>query len=245
MNKSFTLKVIELSNIEQMIRHCNWFRGVPDIAYNELVRAARIKHFEDRKYLYRLGDSTESVYGVITGFVRVKISSIEGQEFAITEFSTDSWLGEFSLSEQPVRMFEAQVLENSTIIELSKSVVKSVAEKYPVVYKNLFLDQSDRTLKMCELLSGMLFYPLKSRLAGRLLWFAQHYGDEVDNGVLIDKKMSQSELADLTLGSRQRVNKIIKEFECKDILSIRGQRYLVKNMAALKEEIQIKRNDAN
>ncbi|MFT4966785.1 MAG: CRP/FNR family cyclic AMP-dependent transcriptional regulator [Colwellia sp.] len=93
------------------------------------------------------------------------------------------------------------------------------------------------------MLSGMLFYPLKARLAGRLLWFAQHYGNAVNEGVLIDKKMSQSELADLTLGSRQRINKIIKEFEQKDILFTRGQRYLVKDMAALKNEIKIKSNE--
>jgi CRP/FNR family cyclic AMP-dependent transcriptional regulator len=205
-----------------------------------LVKAARIKHFADKKYLYRLGDTTESVYGVLSGFVRVKISSIQGQEFAITEFSKDAWLGEFSLSEQPVRLFEAQALDNTSIVELSKSVVKSVAEQYPVVYKNLFLDQSDRTLKMCELLSGMLFYPLKARVAGRLLWFAQHYGQPVNDGVLIDKKMSQDELAELTLGSRQRVNKIVKELEKKHILSITGQRYLIKNMVALKDEIKSK-----
>ncbi|MFQ3288436.1 MAG: CRP/FNR family cyclic AMP-dependent transcriptional regulator [Alteromonadaceae bacterium] len=241
MNTAFIFQVIKLRTIEQMIRHCNWFKGVPDEAYHELIKAARIKYFADKKYLYRLGDTTESVYGVISGFVRVKISSIEGQEFAITEFSTDSWLGEYLLSDQPVRMFEAQVLEKSSIIELPKWVVQSVAEKYPVVYKNLFLEQSDRTLEMCKLLSGMLFYPLKARLAGRLFWFAQHYGNDVDEGVFIDKKMSQSELADLTLGSRQRINKIIKEFEAKDILSTNGQRYLVKNMAALKSEIKIKR----
>jgi CRP-like cAMP-binding protein len=232
-----------MPNLEKMLRHCDWFRGVPDEAYDELVKAARIKHFDERKYLYRLGDKTESVYGVISGFVRIKISSVQGQEFAITEFSTDSWLGEFSLSDQPVRMFEAQVLENSSIIELPKRVVKSVAEKYPVIYKNLFLDQSDRTLKMCELLSGMLFYPLQARVAGRLLWFAQNYGKSVGGCVLIDKKMSQTELADLTLGSRQRINKIIKEFKDKDILSSQGQRYLVKDMQALKNEINSKNDE--
>ncbi|MGB0938151.1 MAG: Crp/Fnr family transcriptional regulator [Colwellia sp.] len=226
--------------IEQMIRHCNWFQGVPDEAYLELVKSAKIRHFDERKFLYRLGDTTESVYGVITGFVRIKISSEQGQEFAITEFSTDDWFGEFSLSEQPVRMFEAQALENSSIIEIPKRVVKSVSERYPVIYKNLFLDQSDRTLKMCELLSGMLFYPLKARLAGRLLWFAQHYGQSLNGSVILDKKMSQTELADLTSGSRQRVNKILKEFEARGILTIQGQRYCINDMAALKDEIKIK-----
>jgi len=232
-----------MDNIEQIIRNCSWFKGIPDTAYFELIKAARIRKFDSKKYLYRLGDVTESVYGVISGFVRVKISSIQGQEFAITEFSTNTWLGEFSLSEQPARMFEAQVLENSSIIELPKRTVKSVAETYPVIYKNLFLDQSDRTLKMCELLSGMLFYPLKARLAGRLLWFAKHYGQEVEGGILIDKKMSQSELADLTMGSRQRINKIIKEFEAANILFTKGMHYFVKDMKALKNQIKTKSND--
>ena len=62
MNTAFIFQVIKLRTIEQMIRHCNWFKGVPDEAYHELIKAARIKYFADKKYLYRLGDTTESVY---------------------------------------------------------------------------------------------------------------------------------------------------------------------------------------
>jgi hypothetical protein len=31
----------------------------------------------------------------------------------------------------------------------------------------------------------MLFYPLGASLAGRLQWFAQHYGIQTDEGILI------------------------------------------------------------
>ena len=208
--------------------------------------SARLKHYENKKYLYRLAQESDFVYAVVSGFVRIKISSLGGQEFSITEFSANEWLGEFSLTNQPTEMFEAQVLENSNIVEIPKRVVQAVADKYPIIYKNLFIFQTNRTLKMSELLGGMLFYPLAARLAGRFLWFANHYGnnDEVkidhEAGVLIKKKISQQELADLTMGSRQRINKIIKEWERAGILIMQGQQYLIKDVSALKEKAQLK-----
>lgn len=224
---------------EELIRNCSWFEGLPDEAFAHLVKAARVKHFDSKKYLYRLGEKTASVYAVITGFVRIKISSIEGQEFAVTEFSSKAWFGEYALTDKPARMFEAQVLENSSIIEIPKIVIQSIAEQYPVVYKNLFQAQSEHTLKMCELLNGMLFYPLSARVAGRLLWFAQNFGDETPEGTLIHKKMSQQEIADLTLGSRQRVNKTLKNFEKLGILEITGQQYLVLDIRGLKQQASL------
>ena len=228
-----------MKQIEQVLQECNWFQGITDSGFEELAKVARIKCYKDRTYLYRLEDTSNYVYCVLSGFVRIKISSIQGQEFAITEFSTDSWLGEFSVTDKPVRMFEAQALEDTTLLEIPKKTVQAIAEKHPIVYKNLFLEQSDRTLKMCELLGGMLFYPLSARVAGRLLWFAQNYGEQTECGTLINKKMSQQEIADLTLGSRQRVNKIIKSLEAEDVLSIKGQRYLVKDISALKEHTRL------
>ncbi|MFT5276941.1 MAG: CRP/FNR family cyclic AMP-dependent transcriptional regulator [Glaciecola sp.] len=227
-------------NFESVIRQCPWFNGAPDSAFEILIEAARVKHFEQKRHLYRLGEEGEFVYGVLSGFVRIKISSIHGQEFAITEFSSNSWLGEYALTNEPARMFEAQVLDNSNLIKIPKRILKAVAEEHSVIYQNLFLAQAKRTLQMCELLGGMLFYPLSARLAGRLQWFAQNYGVKTHEGLLIDKKMTQQELAELTRGSRQRVNKIVKEFEDEGILILTGQRYLVKNMVALKAKTLLK-----
>jgi CRP/FNR family cyclic AMP-dependent transcriptional regulator len=229
-----------MSSINFLINSCSWFTGVPEEGLDTLIKSARLKHYEHKKYLYRLAQESDFVYAVVSGFVRIKISSLGGQEFSITEFSANEWLGEFSLTNQPTQIFEAQVLEKSSIIEIPKRVVQTVAEKYPVIYKNLFIFQANRTLKVSELLGGMLFYPLAARLAGRILWFAHHYGKEADLGILINKKMSQQELAELTMGSRQRINKILKEWERAGILEIQGQQYLIKDIATLKAKTQTK-----
>ncbi|WP_019028828.1 Crp/Fnr family transcriptional regulator [Colwellia piezophila] len=229
-----------MSSINLLINSCAWFDDVPEEGRETIIKSARLKHYDNKKYLYRLAQESDFVYAVVSGFVRIKISSIGGQEFSITEFSANEWLGELALTNQPTQMFEAQVLENSSIIEIPKRVVQAVADKYPVIYKNLFLFQANRTLKMSELLGGMLFYPLAARLAGRILWFARHYGKETENGVLINKKMSQQELAELTMGSRQRINKTLKEWERAGILAIQGQQYFIKDIPALRKKTQIK-----
>lgn len=220
-------------HFETVIRQCPWFSGLPDAAFKTVIEAARLRHFKQKKYLYRLGEEGEFVYGVLTGFVRIKISSVHGQEFAITEYSSNAWLGEFTLTNEPARMFEAQVLDDSSIIQIPKRVIKALAVEHRVIYQNLFLEQAEKTLLMSELLGGMLFYPLSARIAGRLQWFAQNYGVQTQEGILINKKMTQRELAELVRGSRQRVNKIVKEFEDEGILLLVGQKYLVKNMQAL------------
>jgi len=232
-----------MSSTNLLINSCAWFNDVPVEGREVIIKSARLKHYENKKYLYRLAQESDFVYAVVSGFVRIKISSIAGQEFSITEFSANEWLGELSLTNQPTQMFEAQVLENSSIIEIPKRVIQSVAEKYPVIYKNLFIFQANRTLKMSELLGGMLFYPLAARLAGRILWFARHYGKETENGVLINKKMSQQELAELTMGSRQRINKTLKEWERAAILAIQGQQYFIKDIPALRAKTQIKNDE--
>jgi len=221
-------------DIAKALAQCQWFEGAPQRVFDSLYKAARVRHFDSKTFLYRLGEEGEFVYGILQGFVRIKITSVQGQEFAITEFSRNTWLGEFTLSGQPARMFEAQALEGSSIIEIPKRLLKQLADDHKVIYQNLFIAQSKRTVQMCELLSGMLFYPLSARVAGRLVWFAQHYGRQTNKGILIEKKMSQQELADLTLGSRQRVNKILKTFEQEQILSLAAQTFLVRNLAALK-----------
>ena len=56
-------------------------------------------------------------------------------------------------------------------------------------------------------MAGIAFYPLRARLAGRLLVLRLDYGVPCDEGDLLDVHLSQSDFARLCLGSRQRINK--------------------------------------
>lgn len=227
------------ADIQKAIKHSPWFKDLPNDAIEELVAAAKATAYEHQSYLYRLGEQSHFIYCVLSGAVRIKINSVLGQEFAITHFNAGSWLGEMALTDKPAKMFEAQVLNYSVLLQIPANIIIELAERYPIIYRNLFFAENDHTIHMSELLGGMLFYPLRARLAGRLLWLVKENGIEQEEGVLIDKKISQQEFASLTMGSRQRINGILREWQELNIISFCDQRYLIKNKAALYDELEL------
>jgi hypothetical protein len=52
---------------------------------------------------------------------------------------------------------------------IPRAVVLAVGDEHPLMYRNIFRHHIMRSRGIYRLLVGMAFYPLRSRLAGRLL----------------------------------------------------------------------------
>jgi CRP-like cAMP-binding protein len=100
-----------------------------------------------------------------------------------------------------------------------------------------------RSRGIYRLLVGMAFYPLRSRLAGRLLALIEEHGHQTDEGVSIDINLSQTDFAQLSLGSRQRINKILSEWRERGILEAQSNHYIIRDLDALHAELELKDDD--
>lgn len=87
--------------------------------------------------------------------------------------------------------------------------------------------------KVLELLAGMLFYRIKSRLAGRLLFLLKQHGQPHEDGISLDIKTSQVDFAQMSMGSRRQVNKTFREWVAQGVIAKQGDRYIIKNISAL------------
>ena len=83
----------------------------------------------------------------------------------------------------------------------------------------------------------MLFYPLHARVAGRLIALAQEHGQKIEEGLLIDIKVSQNDFARLAMGSRQRVNRIFRDWDKRGLVEMRGDFLLIKNLDLFEQEL--------
>jgi len=92
---------------------------------------------------------------------------------------------------------------------------------------------------MHQLVGGILFYPLKARVAGRLLYLLEGHGQQTEEGFLLDIKVSQNDFARLALGSRQRVNKIFRDWSMRGLVETRNDFLLVPDPERLTEEISL------
>jgi CRP-like cAMP-binding protein len=223
-------------DLDAAIAGAPWFKGLSSLGVSSLVDAAKIRSYKADDYIYTLGDPSAEVYLVLAGRVRLTLTSSLGQEFALTDMEDNYWFGESAIVDDAARIFEAQAQSDTVVLAIPRKAVIKVCELNPVVYKNLFAQAIERSRGVYTLLAGLAFYPLRARLAGRMLVLIEEHGIETDKGVLIDIKLSQNDFARLSLGSRQRINKIFREWNETQIVVQESDHYCVRDIDALTNE---------
>ena len=161
----------------------------------------------------------------------------------MTDHDAGTWLGgEFLSGENPARL-DVQIIEAVTVLTLPRTLVLEIANQQPQVFRNLFSDYMLRFAGLVLLLQGMAFYPLRARLASWLIELLKKHGQKEEAGLYLDAHLSQNDFAKLSLGSRQRINKILSEWRERGIIELEGTRYLVRDMNALIDETELHDRD--
>lgn len=220
-----------------------WFKNLPDKAIARLAERAMIKRYEPQQFIVMLGEVPHHVCCIIQGSVRVSLSSSNGQQFMLALLYKDYWFGESSIADNESRLLEVWAETEVDILQVPGALVKSVAKDYPVIYENLFHEHVNRTQLVYELLGGVLFYPLKARLASRLLFLLKHHGEPHEEGVALNLKLNQMDFARMSMGSRQRVNKAFREWVRDGVIEKRRDQYIVKNIDALTRATQLEKKN--
>lgn len=216
-----------------------WFESLPENVRARLAEAGRIRTFQKNSYLFTSGEFCTEVFCILSGSVRLLLTSAIGQEYAVTDCDEGTWLGgEFLSGENPARL-DAQINVTATVMSLPRTLVLEIANQHPQVFKSLFADYMTRFGGVMRLLQGMAFYPLRARLAGWMIELLEKHGQQEEAGVYLETQLSQNDLAKLSLGSRQRINKILGEWRESGIVELIGARYLVRDMDALVQETKL------
>ncbi len=220
--------------ISETLSQCPWFKGLPEEAIASLEQKSITKNVEKSEFLYMLGETQHWLYCVLSGRVRVTVNGANGQEFVLANLHDSAWFGEASIVGVESRVLEAKTDTACEMLMVPASVVIGLADKYPILYRNFFHEQMARSGLVFELMAGMLFYPLRARLAARILWFAKNHGVPHPDGVALNVKLSQMDFARMTMGSRQRVNKTLREWVSEGVISRSSDCYVIRNADALK-----------
>ena len=238
MNRLDSEKAKDLTTAE-LVSASPWFDNLPPEALAELADAAGYKDLPVGSYIYEQGRPTTEIFCIVEGRVRVSLLSPNGHEFALIEREPGTWFGEPGLVNDEGRIIEASAIEFTRLLVIPRDVVLSVGERYPRMYENLFRYSQSILRSLHGLIGGILFYPLKARVAGRLIHLCEEHGEPSDGGVLLDIKVSQNDFARLALGSRQRVNRVFRDWASRGLVETREDHIWVRDLEQLEQEIDL------
>jgi CRP-like cAMP-binding protein len=185
--------------------------------------------------IFQKGDPGSSMMAVIRGRVKICSRSVDGKELVLNILGPGGLFGEIALLDGEPRTADAVALEETDLLILDRARFIPVLAAHPDMALRLLGVLCKRLRQTNESLEDTLFLQAPSRLARALLRLVPTFGKSVEDGMLLDIKLSQQQLAGLVGISRESVNKQLNEWQRDGLIALTKSIITLRDRAALEE----------
>jgi CRP-like cAMP-binding protein len=170
----------------------------------------KIVAFSRKQTFFAQGDSSDAVFYIREGKVRLTVVSEIGKEATIGVLNEGDFFGEGCLTGQSVRLCSATALTNCSVMKIDKKSMMEVLHREQAFSDMFVAHLLARNIRYEEDLVDQLFNSSEKRLA-RVLLLLAHFGKEGKQETVIPK-MSQETLAEMVGTTRSRVSFFMNRF---------------------------------
>ncbi len=213
------------------------FADLPDEDIQALSSVAKRRTFRAGEVIFHRDDPGQVLYIIKDGKVKICIISPDGQEVSLAVLGKGEYFGEFALLDGLPRSTDAVALEKVECYTLQRSDFHNAILKNPKIAILVMEALIKRLRNTDQMVEDLIFLDVYGRVAKKLLELADAHGDKVDDGVCIDVRLTQQELASMVGASRESVNKVLGYFTDKNFISTDKHRITLHRMADLKRRI--------
>lgn len=214
--------------------------GLPRRLSTELFAGAKLVRLVAGKALFLAGHSGDDCYRIVDGLLKVTMVSQSGDERILAFVGRGDIVGELSLIDGLPRSASVVAVRDATLSCLSRTAFETFAKKHPELYKSLVGLLAKRLRETDTVVAVGSFLLLKGRVARTMLELAEHFGQEVGSGrIVINQKISQSDLAAMAGGTRENVTRVLNDWQREKLVTRQGGYYCVENKAQLEHKVKL------
>jgi CRP/FNR family transcriptional regulator, cyclic AMP receptor protein len=169
-----------------------------------------IEAFSRKETIFAQGDSSDAVFYIKQGKVRLTVVSEMGKEATIGILNEGAFFGEGCLTGQKLRLCSATAMTDCSLMKIDKKSMNDVLHREQA-FSDMFVGYLlARNIRYEEDLVDQLFNSSEKRLA-RILLLLAHFGKEGKPETVIPK-ISQETLAEMIGTTRSRVSFFMNRF---------------------------------
>lgn len=121
-----------------------WFDGLPDDMLAVLAQKARERNLSKGEILFRKGDKGDSLFVILSGWVKVVTQDIDNNEVILNKVGTGEIIGEMALLDYEPRSAGVVALEKTSALELSREDFMEIMKGQPDLALSLIRNLSSR-----------------------------------------------------------------------------------------------------
>lgn len=170
----------------------------------------KIETFSKRETVFAQGDSSDAVFYIQDGKVKLTVVSTIGKEATIGILNKGDFFGESCLTGQLLRLCSATAMTDCSIMRIDKKAMVEVLHTEHAFSDMFVAYLLTRNIRYEEDLVDQLFNSSEKRLA-RVLLLLAHFGKDGKPETVIPR-ISQESLAEMVGTTRSRVSFFMNRF---------------------------------
>jgi len=221
-----------------MLRNVLFFGGLSDEELAALAESVGKRTFARGMIIFHKGVVGRSLYIIESGRVRIFLLSESGQELSLNIYGPGDVFGELALLDGLPRSAGAVTMEKTVTLTLHRDDFLRHIEAQPRMAWSIMEVLSKRLRYTTEYAESLAFLDVCGRVAARLLELGDRYGLQTEDGIVIELRLTQAELATWVAATREFVNKALGIFRDQGLLEIDGQRITILNRPGLQRRVR-------
>jgi CRP-like cAMP-binding protein len=211
----------------KLLDKCLLFKALNEQERSDLAARAQSRIFRPNEPIFHVEEPGSSMMGVIAGTVRISLPTWKGKEVILADLPAGELFGEIALLDGKPRSASASALTKCELLVLERRDFLSFLERSPAARLNLMQLLCGRIRRSDERMAEIAFFDLPARLAKALLRYpAQGRGPP-------KLSLSQRELAEMAGGTRENVNRCLREWQRRGILQLKNRWTIILKPEAL------------
>lgn len=199
--------------------------------------ASMITHHEYRKgeTIFEQGDAPNSLIIVNQGSAKAFRYTPGGQEQILYIFDEGNFFGEQYLFSSQIATYHVQALEPLSVCMLSKADFEQLLNRYPDIAVKVIQELGKRMARLENALQSIGVRNLDARIGALLLDFAEKYGSQTPEGMLVKLPLNREGMANYLGIARETFSRKMGQLENQGLIrSVDNKSILLTDLEALK-----------
>jgi CRP-like cAMP-binding protein len=209
-----------------------------DLLFQQFNGKETIQKLKADTVLFQERDEVNHIYLILKGSIAVGRIHLRGKEFILKVLNSRELLIEYQVfKKHPRYHFSAKTMTDCEFLMISRDQFESFLQQNSVALLSLAEQLSISYIKAQMKCQDLIMNGKKGGLYSILIRLCNSYGVATDEGILIDLPLTHQELANLTYGTREVIQRALKDLREKGIISYEHQKLTVKDISYLKEDV--------
>ncbi len=218
-------------------KQVSFLADLPEEDIQALTSVTKRRTYRAGEVIFHRDDPGQVLYMIKEGKVKICIISPDGQEVSLAVLGKGEYFGEFALLDGLPRSADAVALEKVECYTLQRRDFQNAILKNPKIAILVLEALSKRLRDTDQMVENLIFLDVYGRVAKKLLELADAHGVKAEDGIRIDVRLTQQELASMVGASRESVNKVLGYFTDKNFISTDKHRITLHRIADLQRRI--------